>query len=339
MPSTNSLPPNVAVIGQAAPARRRGGSGLAALNAALRYKEASALVILIALCVFLAIADRSFLSERSLTLVARQMSFVGVASLGAMLVLSCGQLDLSVGSCMGLGGVLAAHCAVDLHMGDAAALTIALAAGALYGAFNGALVVGLRLNSLIATLGTGLMGRGAIYAMTNSMPVSGFSRGLRHLGAGYFWGLPTPVWILLALAVVMTIVMARSKFGWHIYAIGGNEEAARLSGVQVDRLKFISFTIAGLFAALGGVLLTAHLGSGEVSIGSGGCDPKWCNQAVGVVICSGDCHWRQRRVAGRWLSSRRPSRGCIRLIRKASICSACSTRRQAPGRFRRCWAT
>ena len=171
-----------------------------------------------------------------------------------------GQLDLSVGSCMGLGGVLAAHCTVDQHMGDAAALTTALAAGALYGAFNGALVVGLRLNSLIATLDTGLMGRGAIYAMTNSMPVNGFSRGLRHLGVGYFWGLPTPVWILLALAVVMTIVMARSKFGWRIYAIGGNEEAARLSGVQADRLKLISFTIAGLFAALGGMLLTAHLG-------------------------------------------------------------------------------
>ena len=100
-----------------------------------------------------------------------------------------GQLDLSVGSCMGLGGVLAAHCTVDQHMGDAAALTTALAAGALYGAFNGALVVGLRLNSLIATLDTGLMGRGAIYAMTNSMPVNGFSRGLRHLGVGYFWGL------------------------------------------------------------------------------------------------------------------------------------------------------
>lgn len=101
------------------------------------------------------------------------------------------------------------------------------------------------------------------------MPVNGFERGLRHLGAGYFWGLPTPVWILLALAVVMTIVMARTKFGWHVYAIGWNEEAARLSGVQVDQLKFISFTIAGLLAALGGVLLTAHLGSGEVSIGSG----------------------------------------------------------------------
>jgi len=213
--------------------------------------------------------DKSFVSERSLTLVARQMSFVGVASLGAMLVLSCGQLDLSVGSCMGLGGVLAAHCTVDLHMSDASALAIALSSGVVYGAINGALVVGLRLNSLIVTLGTGLMGRGAIYALTNSMPVSGFSHGLRYLGVGYYGGLPVPVWILLALGIVFSLIMARTKFGWHIYAIGGNEEAARLSGVQVDRLKLISFTLAGLLAALGGVLLTARLGSGEVSVGTG----------------------------------------------------------------------
>jgi ribose transport system permease protein len=269
MPLSDNPQINVATLGAAVPSPRGRRCAMALLAPFFHYKEASALVILIALCVLLAIVDKSFVSERSLTLVARQMSFVGIASLGAMLVLSCGQLDLSVGSCMGLGGVLAAHCTVDLHMSDASALVIALSAGALYGAINGALVVGLRLNSLIVTLGTGLMGRGVIYAMTNSMPVNGFSRGLRYLGVGYFWRLPVPVWILLALAVVFSLIMARTKFGWHIYAIGGNEEAARLSGVPVDRLKLISFTLAGLLAALGGVLLTARLGSGEVSVGAG----------------------------------------------------------------------
>jgi ribose/xylose/arabinose/galactoside ABC-type transport system permease subunit len=268
MRSSNSPQINAAALRGEIPAAQR-FAGVALLSPFFRYKEASALVILIAFCVLLAILDKSFLSERSLTLVVRQMSFVGVASLGAMLVLSCGQLDLSVGSCMGLGGVLAAHCTVDLHMSDASALAIALMAGAIYGAINGSLVVGLRLNSLIVTLGTGLMGRGVIYAMTNSMPVNGFSRGLRYLGVGYLWALPVPVWIMLALAVVFSLIMGRTKFGWHIYAIGGNEEAARLSGVPVDRLKLISFALAGLLGSLGGVLLTARLGSGEVSVGSG----------------------------------------------------------------------
>jgi inositol transport system permease protein len=269
MPPSNSQPADAGAIREARPPLGRGVAGVPVLGAFLRYKEATALVILIALCVLLAVVDRSFISARSLTIVARQMSFVGVAGLGAMLVLSCGQLDLSVGSCMGLGGVLAAHFTYDLHMSDASALSIALAAGALYGALNGVLVVGLRLNSLIVTLGTGLMGRGAIYAITNSMPVGGFSRGLRYLGVGYLWGLPAPVWILLGLGVIFTAIMSRTRFGWHIYAIGGNEEAARLSGVPVDRLKIIAFTLAGLLASLGGVLLTARLGSGEVSIGAG----------------------------------------------------------------------
>ncbi len=101
------------------------------------------------------------------------------------------------------------------------------------------------------------------------MLVNGFSRGLRYLGVGYLWGLPVSVWIVLALTLVFTVVMGRTKFGWHIYAIGGNEEAARLSGVPVDWLKLISVTFARLLASLGGVLLTARLGSGEVSVGAG----------------------------------------------------------------------
>ena len=97
------------------------------------------------------------MSERSLTLIARQASFVGIASLGAVLVLSCGQLDLSVGSCMGLGGVLAAHCAVDLHLSDVTAFSaIALGAGTIYGAVNGALVVGLRAEFADSHSGDGI---------------------------------------------------------------------------------------------------------------------------------------------------------------------------------------
>lgn len=235
----------------------------------LQYKGLTALVILFALCALLGIVDEHFISQRSLMLVARQVSFVGIAGLGAMLVLSCGQLDLSVGSSMGLAGVLAAYCSVNFGFSAPAALIAALAGGAIYGAINGALVVGLNLNSLIVTLATGLIGRGTIYALTNSAPVYGFSKGLRYLGTGYVLGVPLPVWIVLALVCIFSWVMARTTFGWHIYAIGGNEEAARLSGVRVDRMKLVAFIIAGTMSAFGGVLLTARLGSGEVNVGTG----------------------------------------------------------------------
>lgn len=239
------------------------------LGRVLRYKGLTALLILVALCTMLAITEEHFLSQRSLTLVARQLSFVGIAGLGAMLVLSCGQLDLSVGSCMGLAGVVAAYCSVYLGMADWMALAVALASGAVFGAINGALVVGLSLNSLIVTLGTGLIGRGTIYALTNSTPVEGFSKGIRYLGTGYVLGIPLPVWFVMILVCVFSWIMARTTFGWHIYAIGGNEEAARLSGVRVDRLKLLAFIIAGVLSAFGGVLLTARLGSGEVNVGTG----------------------------------------------------------------------
>ena len=144
-----------------------------------------------------------------------------------------------------------------------------VATGAIYGFINGSLVVGLNLNSLIVTLATGLVGRGIVYALTNGIPVSGFSKGLRYLGAGFWLGLPMPVWILLGFTIVFSWVMARTTFGWRIYAIGGNEEAVRLSGVPVDRIKMIAFVVAGIMAAFGGMLLTARLGSGEVNIGVG----------------------------------------------------------------------
>lgn len=235
----------------------------------LRRKEATAVLILVLLCLSLAAMNENFVSERNLTLVARSLSFVGIASLGAMVVLSAGQLDLSVGSCMGLAGVLAAYFTVNLGLSDAAVLFLVLAAGGLYGLVNGALVVGLGLNSLILTLATGLMGRGLIYALTNGMPISGFSRGLRYLGVGFYLGIPIPVWLMAILACVFTWLMSRTTFGWRIYAIGGNEEAARLSGVPVGRLKISAFVIAGIMGAFGGLLLTARLGSGEISVATG----------------------------------------------------------------------
>jgi ribose/xylose/arabinose/galactoside ABC-type transport system permease subunit len=262
--STTDIAPALAGVGPTL-----AGRVWAVQRRVFQHKEITAAIILLALGVLLALGNENFLSARSLTLEARSMSFVGMASLGAMLVLSMGQLDLSVGSCMGLAGVLAAYCTVHGGLPDATVLLVVLVTGALYGLINGALVVGLHLNSLIVTLATGLVGRGIVYALTNGLPVSGFSKGLRYFGAGFWLGLPVPVWILLGFTIVFSWIMSRTTFGWRIYAIGGNEEAVRLSGVPVDRIKVVAFVIAGIMAAIGGLLLTARLGSGEVNVGTG----------------------------------------------------------------------
>jgi ribose transport system permease protein len=239
------------------------------LRSVVERRETTALVVLLGFCVFLALMNPNFLTTRNLTLVARSLSFVGIAALGGMVVLSCGQLDLSVGSAMGLAGVSAAYMTVALDCPDWLVVPSALAIGVLFGLLNGLLIVGLRLDSLVVTLGTGLMGRGAIYVISGGWPVAGFSPTLRHLGIGFILGLPISVWTMLALGAVFTWIMSSTTFGWHIYAIGGNEEAARLSGVPVDRLKVVAYVIGGVMAAVGGFLLTARLGTGEVSVASG----------------------------------------------------------------------
>jgi len=240
-----------------------------ALKSVVDRRETTALVVLLGLGVFLALVNPNFLTTRNLTLVARSLSFVGIAGLGGMVVLSCGQLDLSVGSAMGLAGVSAAYLTVALGCPDWLVLPSALAVGVLFGLLNGLLIVLLDLDSLVVTLGTGLIGRGAIYVLTGGWPVAGFSPGLRQLGIGFVAGVPVSVWIMLVLGVIFTWIMSSTTFGWHIYAVGGNEEAARLSGVPVDRLKVIAYVIGGVMAAAGGFLLTARLGTGEVSVASG----------------------------------------------------------------------
>jgi ribose transport system permease protein len=245
------------------------GLPLRAFRTIIGRRETTALVVLVILCVFLSLMNPNFLTVRNLTLVGRSLSFVGIASLGGAVVLSCGQLDLSIGSAMGLAGVFAAYLTVSLDCPAWLVLPCALAVGIVYGLLNGLLIVLLRLDSLIVTLGTGLMGRGAIYVITGGWPIGGFSPTLRQLGIGFVGGIPVSVWIMLALGAIFTWLMSSTAFGWHIYSIGGNEESARLSGVPVDRLKVVAYVVGGLMAAVGGFLLTARLGTGEVSVASG----------------------------------------------------------------------
>lgn len=239
------------------------------LKSLLRRQETTATVVLLVLGAFLTFMNPNFLTTRNLTLVARSLSFVGIAGLGGMVVLSSGQLDLSIGSCMGLAGVLAAYLSYNLHVPDVPVFLIALGVGVMFGLANGLLIGKLHLNPFMVTLGTSLAGRGAIYVLTNGWPVNGFSPKLMYLGKGFILGIPVPVWIMLVLGAVFTWLMSCTTYGWHIYAIGSSEESARLSGVNVDRLKLSAYIVVGLMGALGGFLLTARLGTGEVSVATG----------------------------------------------------------------------
>ena len=134
---------------------------------------------------------------------------------------------------------------------------------------NGVLTARLALAPFMVTLGMLSVVRGTAVAFTGGTPVQGIPEEIKYLGQGYIIGVPVPVWIMIILGVVLTAVMKRTTFGAYVYAIGGNEEAARLSGVRVRRVKIAVYGVAGMLGAIGGLLLTARLGVGESTSGTG----------------------------------------------------------------------
>lgn len=234
----------------------------------LRNPEAGALFAVLGLAILLSLANENFMSPTNLALVARGFSFVAIAGIGQALVMMTGGIDLSSGSVMGLAGIIAALLSSQGY-GTGVSILGAALVGIVIGAFNGTLVARAKMAPFIVTLGTLGIGRGFVYVTTGGWPLQGFSESALFLGQGYLLGVPTPVWVMILLLIVWHWILKRTTFGWYVYSIGGNEEAARLSGVPVLRVKTLVYVMAGLMAAIGGFLLTARLGLGEATAGLG----------------------------------------------------------------------
>jgi ribose transport system permease protein len=238
------------------------------LQLLIQSPETGALAAVVVLSILLTFANDNFLDLNNLTFVARGFSFTAIAAMGACLVIITGGIDLSVGSVMGLAGVVAAFLSTQGY-GTVIPILGALVVGAIVGLFNGVIIAKAKIAPFIVTLGTLSIGRGLVYVVTGGWPMQGFTETLLFLGQGFWLGIPIPVWVMLVLLVVLTWLLARTTFGWYVYSLGGNEEAARLSGVSTDWVKIMVYVIAGVLGALGGLLLTARLGVGETTAGLG----------------------------------------------------------------------
>ena len=250
-----------------------GAAGLAAragraLRAATLANEAVLVVVLLVLGALIQLQNENFLTPDNLKDIARAMSFMLIVATAQTLVLISGSLDLSVGSVYALGGVVAAQCMTS-GMPVPAAIAIGLLAGAAVGAVNGLVVVRFKVPALIATLGTLYAIDGLVLRITDGNPVSGLPGGFDAIGQDEFLGLPIPVWIALFVVLAGQLVLSRSVFGRQIYAVGGSDRAAFLAGVPRDRVRFAVFALSGLAAALAGILITARIGSAQVSSGTG----------------------------------------------------------------------
>lgn len=241
------------------------------------------LVFLLVLMAAFAILEPRFLKPLNLFNVMRQVSIYGLLAIGMTLVILTRGIDLSVGSVVALAGLASAAVAKGGLEGRFAvgaeaeaagygwflALLAAVVVGTAAGWLQGIAITRLGVPPFVVTLGGMSAFRGAALLLAGGGPISGFEESYRWWGQGYFGPVPVPVVIFLALAFVAHLVLAYTRFGRAVYAVGGNPEAARLSGLDVDRLTLSVYVIMGLMAGLGGFVLSARLNSAEAVAGVG----------------------------------------------------------------------
>lgn len=257
------------------------------LASVLRAKETGTLAALLMMCLALTVTTKAFLTTDNLFDVIRGFSFVAIAGLGQIIVMLTGGIDLSVGSTMGFAGWIAAILLAGTSRGSTevtpeilasgfagplnfpAATVIAILAGAGIGAVNGLLVTRVRLAPFIATLGTLSVFRGILVGFTEGWTQRIYQPQFLFMGQGYLARVPVPIIIMIGLAVLVFLFLTRTVWGTNIFAVGGSEAAAKMSGVPVRNTKFIAYVLCGALAGIGGILMSAKLGVAMPTAGQG----------------------------------------------------------------------
>ncbi|MEO6282322.1 MAG: ribose ABC transporter permease [Dyadobacter sp.] len=240
----------------------------------LRFQS---LIALFLLCLGLSLLSDKFLSVSNLWNVMRQISVNICISTGMTLIVLTAGIDLSVGSVLALCGAITAGLlkngielpANNLYIGFTilGAVVAGLLTGSLLGAFNGWAITKFKVPPFVATLAMLTVARGFTMLWTQGFPISGLGDTFLYFGTGWFLGIPVPVWISGIIVLAAVFVTEKTRLGRYIYAIGGNESASRLSGINVNKVKIIVYTIAGALAAVGGIMVTSRLDSAQPNAG------------------------------------------------------------------------
>ncbi|MDO4765820.1 MAG: ribose ABC transporter permease [Eubacteriales bacterium] len=226
-------------------------------------------IILIIIALVAAIASPAFLSVGNIFNVIRQIAMAGIVACGMTFVILLGGIDLSVGSVVGLAGVIAAGILRDTD-NVLFAISGAVAVGVICGALNGLFVSRFSIPPFIATLGMMTLLRGCILVYTNGSPIPIKNDVYKFIGKGdVLGGIPVPILLLFVIYAIAHFVLSNTRFGRYVYALGGGREASRLSGINVKRVEWIVYIISGFLSAITGIILTARLGSAQSTNGEG----------------------------------------------------------------------
>lgn len=225
-------------------------------------------VVFVFMVIYFSLSSRSFLRMENMINVLRQVVTTGVIAVGVAMVIITGNIDLSSGSIVGLCAVSAAWLMIaGVH--PVLASIIVMCLGVLCGLLNGLFVAKIKLPAFVVTLATQIIFRGLTFILTGGLAIYGFTPKFKVLGQGYLGPIPIPVIIMAIIFFLGYILTEKTKYGRYIYGIGGNEEAARLSGISPDKIKLMVFAISGVLGALAGLIVLSRVNSGNPNLGLG----------------------------------------------------------------------
>lgn len=255
------------------------------MKQAMKYmSELTTLIALVGLMIVITIINPSFLTTNNLLNLLLQVTANGFIAFGMTFVILTGGIDLSVGSSLALSSALAAGL-IGGGLPVPVAIVLAICLGGLFGMLNGLLIAYWKLAPFIVTLATMTIFRGATLVYTNGNPVTkGLSDSFlfQFLGQGYIVGIPFPVILMFLVFVILAILLHKTAFGKAVYALGGNEKAAYISGIKLNKVKIIIYTISGMMASLSGLIITSRLSSAQPTAGA-----SYEMDAIAAVVLGG----------------------------------------------------
>ena len=231
------------------------------------WSRLTVVVVMILMIILFSVLSEYFLTWRNVRNILRQVSMYGICAVGMTLVIMTNGVDLSMSSTIGVASVA---CVLMCSMGVPLWLNILIcvAAGIVIGLGNGFFVNEVGMFPMMATMGMQILLRGVAYIVTNGIPIQGVSDSLLFIGQGYVLGIPVPVIVMAVLFVTGIFLLHKTTYGRQIYAVGGNEEAARLAGISYKKVRYIAYAAAGVCAALAGIIYSGRVNSGQPTAGN-----------------------------------------------------------------------
>lgn len=232
-------------------------------------KNNGILIVFFLICIGLSFLSPYFFTMNNIMNIIRQTSIYGIIAVGMTFVILTGGIDLSVGSILGLAGMICAGLMKNNETGIFVASAVAILVGGGIGLLNGLLITFGKIAPFVVTLGMVTIARGLTLIYSNGYPISGFSSEFRQLGGGYIVGIPIPVIIFVVTVAIAWFILNHTRLGRYTYAIGGNEETVKLSGISVKFYKTMVYVIVGITSGLSALILTSRLNSAEAIAGQG----------------------------------------------------------------------